>query len=885
MLLLDCELASTSMSCLSSFVLPFWQAHIDRVLREAEEKRDTSSIQNEINALTLTLKDVSNREKKIAAEFRKLQETNHDLQREIQCLPENADDPKALRDRNHYLDSILKPLAAEHASLKNVEQLQTTAFEKVELETNAFRAEAETLHTRIRDLKDEITAAKEKISSQEGRDAKRKAIRKELRRVQEENNFLSTNLKLLRENLKGVIRGPRSVKKKKSGSSGKGRKGSSKKSKQRRRSNNNGGLSSGAENDSDSYGSDGFHSSDDDTSARGDANSAAGVGPLSPMARKRAMSILGARLHSADNKKLSPMRGGAYSGPRMRRNRQAHSNHTPGRGGASPVNSGGDLAQEQDVDQSIQEQEQHLMRKRSSLLEAHRVYHKRVGKQLTEAASQQFELEEQLSNIRGQLASVDAVAAESDDKRLRLVARIQQIKAAMNGESIDVVSLKKIKEQDRLARQKAARQAAEEEEAKNALLEAKHKRDEKANVYERARSRINAAAYDMGGVKLDKLFSRIDVDQSGFLDRGEFYHVIRHMLRMSKADVPEEAVDGLFDHIDIADGSKEGGDGQISLQELRRFLTEDGFDDYSSTQKEWVEAERAEEREIKRLEAQRKAKAEAEASANEQEEKTSTTAASASEEVPSEPQKTEEELEAERQQAEFEAIERQREITEARRRQERAAEQARLKEEEEAQEAERLKIEAKRQAQEEEVKRKAEEEAAEAERQAQKEVAKRKAEEAAAEAELQVQEEEAKRKAEEAKMEADQEAVEQDSGHDALKSTGDEDHVSDEKGEEHRHSVDEEDANNAALEADGPASPKIDASDDYDDDFHDDYSAAEEDEADEKIAADSTDRDEGKSQDEEEDVDFDREDPRKRMQRRIKLRDGANDGGDDDESK
>lgn len=79
---------------------------------------------------------------------------------------------------------------------------------------------------------------------------------------------------------------------------------------------------------------------------------------------------------------------------------------------------------------------------------------------------------------------------------------------------------------------------------------------------------------------LERLFKRIDVDNSGCLDNGEFFHVIRHMLRLSPAEIPDDTIQDLFDHIDIADGSKEGGDGQISLDELRRFMTEEGFDEY-----------------------------------------------------------------------------------------------------------------------------------------------------------------------------------------------------------------------------------------------------------------------------------------------------------------
>ncbi len=78
-----------------------------------------------------------------------MQDTNQQLLREMQNVPESSDDPKALRDRDHYLESVVTPLRAEHASLKNVSDMQTSAFERVELETNAYRTEAEKLKAEV----------------------------------------------------------------------------------------------------------------------------------------------------------------------------------------------------------------------------------------------------------------------------------------------------------------------------------------------------------------------------------------------------------------------------------------------------------------------------------------------------------------------------------------------------------------------------------------------------------------------------------------------------------------------------------------------------------------------------------------------------------------
>ena len=345
-------------------------------MQEAENKRSTAADQEEIKALTLTLKDISRQEKKAAAELRALQQTNHELQKQIQFLPENADDPKALRDRNHYLDSILQPLAAEHASLLNVEQLQSTAFTAVELDTNAYRAEADALRAKINEIKDQIAVGKEASSSRAriSRKAHSLAVQRELRRLQEENNFLSTNLRLLRENLRGAGAGsgPRSkgARRKVNGkgkSKGKGKHSRAITAAKGHRQSNNAGQSSGAEDsDDDSYASDEFKDIDVHDSARQFA-------PLSPAAKMRAMSILGARLQSAENKK-SPMRGGYGGGPRMRHgitkkgSKAARGPRTGGGGAArgQPPLTGGPGV---NIEQSIEEQEQVLMRKRSSLLE------------------------------------------------------------------------------------------------------------------------------------------------------------------------------------------------------------------------------------------------------------------------------------------------------------------------------------------------------------------------------------------------------------------------------------------------------------------------------------------------------------------------------------
>ena len=301
--------------------------------------------------MSANLKEVTQTENKLAAELRNLQEKNTLLQKQIQNLPENSDDPKTLRDRNHYLDSVLRPLAAENGSLLNVEKLQTTAFTAVELEANAYRVEVDKLKSKIVELKDEINASKEAQVSRSKlkRQEKIKSVHRELRRIQEENNFLSTNLRLLRENLKGYgppVRGPRAAKHKRAIADSKKHR--------RHHTSNNGTDGSGSDSD-DSYGSDGFNSDDDGHS---DSKSNGAVA-LSPSARQRAMSILDARLHSAENKR-SPMRG--RYGPRQRKGRARVTHGPPGRGGPTPAHPGPNSV-------SIEQKEDSLLRKKASLQE------------------------------------------------------------------------------------------------------------------------------------------------------------------------------------------------------------------------------------------------------------------------------------------------------------------------------------------------------------------------------------------------------------------------------------------------------------------------------------------------------------------------------------
>ena len=57
------------------------------------------------------------------------------------------------------------------------------------------------------------------------------------------------------------------------------------------------------------------------------------------------------------------------------------------------------------------------------------MYQKRVIKKIADFDAQHFSLEEHLSNIRSQIGSVDAVTAASEEKRFKLMARIQHVKA------------------------------------------------------------------------------------------------------------------------------------------------------------------------------------------------------------------------------------------------------------------------------------------------------------------------------------------------------------------------------------------------------------------------------------------------------------------------
>ena len=582
----------------------------DAVLSAAEEKKQQNEASYDLSDIRKQLKHVNGRERKLAIELRKLQDKNRQLLKEIQMLPDNVDDPKALRDRNNFLRSVLRPLVAENQSLMNVHQIQTEAFTSVELETNAYRVEAGKLKSKINELKDQLAATRESEASRIrlSREIKAKAGHKELRRIQEENNFLATNLRLLRENVRQHS-GPRSKNTAKKTPKAAKHKRAIRAAKLH---SNNGGHSSASESDDDSYASDDFP--DDD----GQAPAVNGMVGMSPAARQRALSILGARLRSADNKKISPIR---RNGPRTKGGKNLKSQSTKNK--RQPPHR--PTAPHLDED-TIDQLEEKLLRKRAAITEAYRVYHKRTAKELKEIVSKRYTLDEKLTTLQKELDAVNASTAKALEKKYKLSARVQRLKAAMNGQPLPVFepwpgdvkdedkaeqpstekpAWRLIQEQDERRRQEIELKQKAEQEEQAAAKKLKEYRlahtGRDADIYTKARYKINAAAYAMGGVQLELLFKRVDVDSSGYLDNGEFYRVIRHQLRLSSAEVPDDLVQDLFDHIDIADGSKEGGNGQISLDELRRFMTEEGFDEYSETQKEWVAQERADERESKRL--------------------------------------------------------------------------------------------------------------------------------------------------------------------------------------------------------------------------------------------------------------------------------------------
>lgn len=133
---------------------------LDKILATIEKNRRNEAVEKEVMMLEKSLKQFKQHEKRQLTELKVLQDTNKEvslpscpilvttkfrtrytflifsvhyspnfieqLLKRIQLLPEKADDPRTLKNKNRYLESLIQPLRAEHSSLLNVEQLQMT---------------------------------------------------------------------------------------------------------------------------------------------------------------------------------------------------------------------------------------------------------------------------------------------------------------------------------------------------------------------------------------------------------------------------------------------------------------------------------------------------------------------------------------------------------------------------------------------------------------------------------------------------------------------------------------------------------------------------------------------------------------------------------------